>query len=610
MAHAVARREDIETKFTWDVDSVFASESDWDAAIAEVETQLAALDELRGHLHEGPATVLRALDDVDAIYSLVGKIYVYASMLHDIDTENQEGAAKNDRAVAVYGLMAAATSFLEPELLAIGYERLREWSRQEPRLEIYGHYFDQLECRREHVRSTEVEQILGMVVNPFTTARQTHGVLADADLTFQPAVNSDGDKIEISQGNIDALLTDADREVRKTAWQNYSDAHLAFKNTMASCISAGVKQDVFMARARGYPSSLEAALAPHNIPVEVFHNLIDTYRRHLPTWHKYWRLRRETLGYDTFHVWDIHAPLSVEVSTVPFDQAVGWIVKGMEPLGNEYTTVLERGSREDRWVDIYPNRGKRAGAYSGGWQGTHPFILMSYTDDIFSMSTLAHELGHSLHSYYTWESQPPRYANYSTFVAEVASNFNQALVRRYLLEENPDPGFQIALIEEAMANFHRYFFVMPTLARFELELHERAERDEPLTADSLNALMTDLFKEGYGGEVEIDADRIGITWGEFPTHLYMNFYVFQYATGISAAYALSNRVLEQGEPAARSYLEFLKAGDSLYPIDALRLAGVDMTSPQPVEEAFASLEVLIERLAELLRAREPAGRRG
>ncbi len=361
-----------------------------------------------------------------------------------------------------------------------------------------------------------------------------------------------------------------------------------------------MKQNVFTGRVRGYPSSLEAALDPVYIPTEVFYQLIGAFRRHLPTWHRYWRLRRETLGYEQFHVYDIKAPMTVNSPKVPFEQAMDWIVQGMKPLGDEYVGVLAKGVKQQRWVDIYPNEGKRAGAYSGGWRGTHPFILMSYTDDVYSMSTLAHELGHSLHSFYTWKTQPQIYSHYSTFVAEVASNFNQALVREYLLESNSDRDFQIALIDEAMSNFHRYFFIMPTLARFELEIHERTERDEPLTAESMNALMAQLFAEGYGDEVVADEDRIGITWAQFPTHLYANFYVFQYATGISAAHALMKRVRDGGKAAAEDYLAFLRAGDSLYPLDALKLAGVDMTQSGPVEEAFKSLSDMVDRLADLL----------
>ena len=327
--------------------------------------------------------------------------------------------------------------------------------------------------------------------------------------------------------------------MRRTAWTHYADAHLAFKNTMANCLLAGVKQDVFKARAHRYNSSLEAALDAGNIPAAVFHNLIDVYRANLPTWHRYWRVRRQALGLDVLCEYDIKAPLTDKPVRVPYEQAVEWIAAGMAPLGEEYVNTLRRGTLEERWVDIYPNKGKGAGAYSYGGPGDHPFIMMSYTDDLFSLSTLAHELGHSMHSYHTWESQPLIYADYSLFVAEVASNFYQALVRAHLFETQDDPDFQIGLIEEAMANFHRYFFIMPTLARFELEIHERVERGESFNADQLIELMADLFAEGYGGEVEMDRARTGITWAEFSSHLYANFYVFQYATGISGAHALA-----------------------------------------------------------------------
>ncbi len=285
---------------------------------------------------------------------------------------------------------------------------------------------------------------------------------------------------------------------------------------------------------------------------------------------------------------------------------MAWIAEGMRPLGDEYVSALRRGATDARWVDRYPNQGKRQGAFSSGVPGTHPFILLSYNDDLFGLSTLAHELGHSLHSYYAWQTQPFVYSRYSLFVAEVASNFNQALVRAHLLETHADPDFQIALIEEAMSNFHRYFFLMPALARFERAIHHRVEQGDALTADGLVALMADLLGEGYGGEVAVDAERTGSTWMQFSTHLYANFYVFQYATGISGAHALAERVLV-GEPgAAERYLSFLKAGGSLYPLDALRQAGVDLSTPEPVERAFAVLARMVDRLEGLLQGRGAA----
>jgi oligoendopeptidase F len=284
---------------------------------------------------------------------------------------------------------------------------------------------------------------------------------------------------------------------------------------------------------------------------------------------------------------------------IEYRQALELIAEGLAPLGSEYVSVLRRGCLSDRWVDVYPNQGKTAGAFSSGSYGTYPFICMSFTDDVNSLSTLAHELGHSMHSYLTWQHQPFIYSNYSLFVAEVASNFHQAMVRAYLLRTNTDHSFQTALLEEAMSNFHRYFFIMPTLARFELEVHQRVERGEGLTADAMIGLMANLFAEGYGGEMHIDRERIGITWATF-SHLYYDYYVFKYATGISAAHALSNRILTGVPGAVQDYLRFLSAGASVYPIDALKIAGVDLSTPKAVEETFGVLAGYVDRLETLL----------
>ena len=603
MTGAVPPRSDIPLEYTWDTDSVFPSVEAWEAAFRDVEAALPDLERFRGHLGDDAATLARWFEESERVFRILRQVSLYAGSRHDVDTADQEAKARNDRVQGLWARTVAATSFDEPEMLAIGFQTLRRWLEDEPRLAIYEHYFDSLQRLQPHVRSAEVEEVLGLVHEPFASASSTHRILTDTDLRFGPAHATGGEETEVAQGNIDALLRDADREVRRTAWERYADAHLAMKNTLANCLAAAVKQHLFTARTRRYTSALEAALSPNHIPVEVFHNLIDTYRRHLPIWHRYWRVRRRALGYDSLHEYDIKAPLTAQPPDVPYQQAVEWIVGGMRPLGKEYVEVLRQGATEQRWVDVYPNQNKRSGAYSNGAPGTHPFILMSYNDDLFSMSTLAHELGHSMHSYYTVKTQPFVYSWYSIFVAEVASNFNQALVRAHLVATTHDRDFQIAVIEEAMSNFHRYFFVMPALARFELEIHQRMERGEALSADTLMSLMTELFAEGYGGEVQTDPDRTGITWAEFPIHMYLNFYVFQYATGISAAHALARGVLEGDPGAAERYLSFLKAGSSLYPLDALALAGVDMTSPQPVDRAFGVMADMVDRLAGLLEQR-------
>ncbi|MFQ5398103.1 MAG: oligoendopeptidase F [Anaerolineae bacterium] len=601
MSQVLPKRSEVRREYTWDAFSVFPSNEAWEEAVAEGKQQLKQIAGYKGRLKEGPAVLADYFDELAAVGTNIGKMYIYASLFHEADTADPDAAARHDRARSLFGQLQAAVAFAEPEMLAIGFDTLSSWLQGEPRLSIYEHYLDTLKRRQAHVRSAEVEEVLGQVLDAFRTAAATHGILADADLVFEPAQPSDTTRepLPVAQGTIAALIMDPDREVRRTAWESYADAYLAHKNSIASCLATGVKQNVFKARARRYNSALEAAVSQNNIPVEVFHNTVETFRKRLPIWHRYWCLRRKILGLEHLHVYDMRAPLTAASPKVPFEKAVEWVVAGMRPLGDEYVEIMKRGLLEERWVDVYPNQGKRSGAFSTGVQGTRPFILMNYNDDLTSMSTLAHELGHSMHSYFTFRSQPFVYADYTIFVAEVASNFNQALVRTRLLEEHDDPEFQIAVIEEAMGNFHRYFFIMPTLARFEFEIHKRVEQGKALTADNMIQLMADLFSEGFGEEVEMDRERVGITWAQFPNHLYSNFYVYQYTTGIAAAHALAADVFASENGAVDNYLSFLKAGSSLYPLDALKLAGVDMTSPEPLEKTFDILAQMVDRLEEL-----------
>lgn len=594
------RREAIQPEHTWDAASVFPSDTAWEAEMATLGDGLPGLEAFAGRLGQDAATLAAWFARSEEAAGRIERAYVYATLFSEADTGDQEAKAKVDRAVGLYARGAAAMSFAEPELLAIGFPTLRRWIAEEPRLAHYAHAIDQLEERQAHVRSAEVEELLGLALDPFGSAGATHGILADADLTFRPALDSAGEEHTIAQGTIDALLGSPDRALRRSAWEGYADAHLALKNTMANCLATGVKQQVFVAQARRYPSALEASLAASFIPTEVFHNLIATFREHLPIWHRYWEVRRRALGQDEIAPYDIWAPLTANAPRVPFDRATEMIAAGLAPLGAEYVADLLRGVNEQRWVDKYPNVGKRAGAFSSGVQGTHPFILMNGSDDLESMSTLAHELGHSLHSLATWRAQPPVYASYSIFLAEVASNFNQALVRAHLFAQEPDRDFQLALINEAMSNFHRYFFLMPTLARFELELHERVEGGRALPADTMNAILLDLFREAYGPGVTIDAERVGITWAEFPTHLYLNFYVYQYATGLAGAHALAEGILNGQPGAVERYHGFLRAGSSAYPLDVLKAAGVDLTTPDPVRQTFGVLKGLVDRLEGLI----------
>jgi oligoendopeptidase F len=592
----------VDRRFTWDAESVFADEAAWEQAVETIKARLPDLAEFKGHLGDSPDALADWFDASERVQRLMGKVMVYTTMSYSVDTGNQEALGRADRARSAAAQLGAAVAFALPEMIAIGIPKLRGWVAGSPRLAHLSHYFDRIEKLQQHIRSAEVEEVLTQASDPLATALSVHGVLANADLRFGAAVGVDGEEHEVAQGTIGALLTSPDREVRRTAFENYADAHLAMQHAMAASLSGGIKRDVFYARARGFGSSLAAALEPSHVPPEVYHNVIRTFRENVGTWHRYWRVRRKALRLDALKPYDTRAPLGPSTLNVPYAQAVEWVAEGVKPLGEEYVRILRRGALEDRWVDVYPNKGKRMGAFSTGVPDTVPFIFMSYNDDIYSMSTLAHELGHSMHSYYARTTQPFIYSNYGLFQAEVASNMHQALVRRHLLATQTDPNIQVAVIEEAMANFYRYFFIMPSLARLELEIHERVEAGGAITAGYLNDLMADLMMEVYGSEIEVtgrDHDRIGSTWAQFHTHLYSNFYVYQYATGIAGADHLVERVANGDARAVESYLAFLKSAGSMYPLEGLRLAGVDMTSPEPVEAAFATLARMVTRLEEL-----------
>ncbi len=598
-------RGEVDRRHTWDAESVFPTEAAWDEGAEQVLASLPDLREFKGHLGDSPDTLADWFDASERVHRLMSKLMVYSTMSYSVDVGNQAAAARADRVRSVAAQLGAATAFALPEMIAIGIPKLREWTQASPRLAHLGHHFDRVEKLQRRVRSAEVEEVLTQVTDPLATALSVHGVLANTDLKFEPAIGSDGELHEVAQGTIGALQTSPDREVRRTAFESYADAHLAMQHSMATSLAGGVKRDVFFARARGYSSSLEAALEPTHIPTEVYRNVIRAFRDNVGTWHRYWRIRKRILGLDALKPYDTRAQLSEATMTVPYAQAVDWIAEGVAPLGTEYVEILRRGALEERWVDVYPNRGKRMGAFSTGAMDTRPFIFMSYNDDIYSMSTLAHELGHSMHSYYARTTQPYIYASYGLFQAEVASNMHQALTRRHLLATHRDAAFQIAVIEEAMSNFYRYFFIMPSLARLELEIHERVEHGAAVTAEYLNRLMAELMIEVYGSEVEIsdrDFDRIGSTWAQFHTHLYANFYVYQYATGIAAADHLVRRVADGDAKAVESYLAFLKSAGSMYPLEGLQLAGVDMTSNEPVEAAFATLATMVDRLDRLTRS--------
>ena len=600
MANTVPARNKIKQKFTWNAESVFKSPQAWEKELKQITEDIANIKPYQGRLAESPEVLLHALEEAYDLVSRVQIAFMYAGFSYAVDTTNQEAAGMQSRAQSIYGQVLSAVSFLQPEILAIGKDKLEEWMSQNEKLAVYRQNFDDLFRKQAHVRSAEVEELLGLVSDPLQGPSTSTNMLTNADFKFKPVKVGVGKSLDLTQGTYHNLLHNPDRKARRTAYENYMDRYIEHKNTLATNLTHSIKANVFYMRARKHESSLAASLYDLNIPTEVFYNLIDTFKKNLPVWHRYFAIRRKALGLKKLAYYDMWAPITKKKVKVPLDKAVDLIGKSLAPMGKEYVDTLRKGVLKERWVDVYPNQGKAEGAFSWGSQGTHPFINMSYTDEVTSMSTLAHELGHSMHSYLTWKNQPFIYTGYSLFVAEVASNFHQAMMRGHLLKTVKDKNFQLALIEEAVGgNFFRYFFQMPTLARFELETHQRIERGEPLTADSMIDLMADLFAEGFGPDFDMDRERVGMTWSTFG-HLFADYYVYAYATGISAAHSLAGGIL-RGEPnAVENYLGFLKSGSSDYSLNVLKKAGVDMTTPKAVEDTFAVMEGYIDRLEELL----------
>ncbi len=595
-------RSEAPLESTWKRETTFPSWEAWDQQFAAAKAALPDLKPYNGHITASPA----ALADWFAVYEAhavrIFELEGFASWAATVDSSDQEASSRQGLIAGLAAEFQAASAFVQPQLLEKGNELL-DWAQQEPRLQPFTHYFANLLRLQHNTRSAEVEEVLGLLDDPFEALYRAYSQLTNSDLKFQDAADTAGGSHPVFQSTFNALTESTDRESRRTTWQHYYDGYLSMQKTLAALYSANVKQQEFLRRVRGFDTVLELRLAPNNLPVSVFNNLIEVFKANLPVWHRYWAVKARLLGLQKISPYDIWAPIVDHPPHIPYRQAVDWISAALQPLGADYVNTLRSGCLEERWVDWAPNVEKRQGAASSRKVGRKPpYIFMSYHENIFSLSTLAHELGHSMHSLAFASHQPIVYNDYgaiSSTVTETASNFHQAMTRAYLRNEKAgDADFQLAMIDEAMHNFHRYFFIMPTLARFEQLVYQRAQDGRSLSAEVFNDLMAGLFAEGYGDTLADDPARTAITWAQF-LHLYSPFYTFQYAIGISAAHAAAQRILSGADGAVQDYHNFLAAGGSHYAIDLFKLAGVDMSSKAPIEAAFAELEANVARLEEL-----------
>jgi oligoendopeptidase F len=592
------KRGDIPHEYTWDLESIFPGDGDWEDSYKTLQHRLPELEALKGTLAQSGQALLEVLQKRDELFEKLESLFVYASMRKDEDTTNSKYQGMYDRAMQLVVYASTVASYIEPEILALPETTLDRFVQETPGLGLYRQQLHDLNRKRPHVRSAEVEAVLAAAEEIAGVPDAIFSMIENADLKLPLINNEEGEEVPLTKGNYLVYIRSTDRRVRKEAFEGMHTAFLKQRNTIAATLAAQVKGNIFYTRQRGYASSREQALAQYNIPVSVYDNLVETVGEHIYLLNRYMKLRKRLLQLDELHMYDLYVPIVKETADdIAYEDAREIILAALAPLGKNYGEVLRRAFKE-RWIDVYETPGKRGGAYSGGGYATRPFILLNYQNKRDSMYTLAHELGHSMHSYFTRSHQPFQYGDYTIFVAEVASTLNEGLLTEYLLRTNADPAVRLAILNHSLEDLRGTLFRQTMFAEFEQLVHGKAEQGEPLTADRLSAMYHELNEKYYGAEAVLD-ELIDIEWARVP-HFYYNFYVYQYATGISASSALVQQILREGKPAVERYLKFLSSGSSEYSIELLKKAGVDMTSPEPVRQALQLFDRHLAEMEELI----------
>jgi oligoendopeptidase F len=596
----LTKRSDIPKDYTWDLESIFSTDDDWEQSYQSLARRLPELEALQGTLAQSGQALLNVLQERDKVYEQLETLFVYASMRRDEDTTGSKYQGIYDRATQLFVRISTAFAFLEPEILSLPQSTLDGFIQETAGLLEYRHELDDMSRKRPHVRSAEVEAVLASAGEISEGPDAIFSMIDNADLRLPLIKDEAGEEAQLTKGNYLTYIRSTDRRVRKEAFDGMHSTFLKQRNTIAATLSTRIKADIFHTRQRGYGSCRELALSQYNIPVSVYDNLVNTVSEHIPVLNRYMELRKRILGLDDLHMYDLYVPIVKDTNDeISYQQACDTVVTALAPLGQNYVNTLKTAFQQ-RWIDVYETPGKRGGAYSGGGYATRPFILLNYQNKRDSMYTLAHELGHSMHSFFSRSNQPFHFGDYSIFVAEVASTLNENLLTDYLLRTNSDPAVRLAILNQTLEDIRGTLFRQTMFAEFEQLVHSRAEEGEPLTADSLSEMYHDLNQKYYGGVARVD-ELIDIEWARIP-HFYSSFYVYQYATGISASIALSQQILREGQPAVDRYLKFLSSGSSDYSIELLKKAGVDMASPEPVRQACQQFESYLKQMEDLLGA--------
>lgn len=589
-------RSEVEEKYLWDLTPMYSS---WDAWKKEIKIpDISQIEKLKNSLNENKESVKKVLDTSFALARAIDKLYTYAHLQHDSDGDDEEGKKALQEALQLATKFQSASSWIEPEILKIKEEVLRAWL-QEKDLADYKVYLHKLLEQKQHVLSQQEERLLADVSMPLDAASRAFRSYNDIDLKFPPAIDKDGKEQTLTHGTFSLMLKSMDRALRKSAFENVHATYKKSENLFAELLSGEIQAHFFYAKARKYANCLQAALAPHQIDTSVVVNLIKTVRSKIGALHKYVALRKKVAGLEQMHLFDMHFPLVGGVDTkISIEEAKQIAIDSTKPLGEAYQSVLEKGINQERWLDCYETKSKRSGAYSSGCYDSHPYILLNFKGTSRDLSTLCHEIGHSMHSHYSRTHQQYPTSRYSIFVAEVASTLNEQLLFNYMMEHAKTSTEKAYLLQVQIEDLRATLFRQVMFAEFELKIHEMIEQGAPVTASILSDLFLQLNKDYFGPDVVID-DLIAIEWARIP-HFYYNFYVYQYATGISAAIAFAKPILANDEAAKDRYLDFLKAGSSDFPIEILKKAGVDMSQPEPISAAIDHFEHLLELFNEQL----------
>ncbi|MDF2839561.1 MAG: oligopeptidase [Clostridia bacterium] len=594
---SIPKRNEIPDQFKWKLEEIYASNDLWEKDFVEVKNLASKLESFKNKIGVSSENLLQCLDANAQMQRLFEKVYVYANMRSHEDSTNGYYQGLADRTESLAVEVSSASSFIVPEILSLSDDQLAAFMKENDKLNFYKKYLDEIFRTKPHVLNANEEQIMAMSGEMANAAGSIFSMLNNADMKFPTIKDEDGNEIEITKGRFMQLMESTDRRVRKDAFEALYTTYKKQRNTLAALLNSQVKANIFNAKVRKYSSARESYLFPDNVPEAVYDNLIAAMHSNMHLMHRYMKLRKEMMGLDELHMYDVYTTMVKEAKmNISYEEAVATVKKGVAVLGEKYGQDLEKGLNSG-WIDVYENAGKRSGAYSWGCYDSHPYVLLNHTDTVSNMFTLAHEMGHALHSFYSDANQPYIYAQYKIFVAEVASTLNEALLMHYMLKNTTDKTKKMYLLNYYMEQFRTTVYRQTMFAEFEKIIHSKAEAGESLTADVLCQVYHDLNVLYYGPDMIVD-ELLDMEWSRIP-HFYSSFYVYKYATGFSAATALAHKIIEEGQSAIDQYLEFLKSGGSDYPIELLKIAGVDMTTAEPINNALLVFEDLLKQMEEL-----------